>query len=279
MARAAAALEAVASLTQPLRAAAEVPVDAPASEHTPVPRVAPATPGTSGGAGAGRPPRWRLGALRLDAVVLPAGSGAPIDLHVAPGALVAIVGATGSGKTTLLRVLLGLERALSGQIRYDDAALDDAPPGPRGRPFAWVPQDAPLLADTLDANVALGAPADARALLATLGAGALGDALGSSRLGPGGRVVSGGERQWIALARAVATRQPVLLLDEPTSGLDPASQARVLDAIARMKGERTIVLVTHRPEPLSIADVVLRLGDIGPVAAEAPRPLPADRAS
>jgi ABC-type multidrug transport system fused ATPase/permease subunit len=276
MARAAAALEAVASLTEPLRAAAEVPEDVPGRGHTP---VLPDAPGAMGGASATAPPRWRLGALRLDALVLPAGSGAPIDLHVAPGALVAIVGATGSGKTTLLRVLLGLEHGRSGTIHYDDATLDDAPPGPRGRPFAWVPQDAPLLADTLDANVALGAPADARALLTTLGAGGLGDALGSSRLGAGGRVVSGGERQWIALARAVATRQPVLLLDEPTSGLDPASQARVLDAIARMKGERTIVLVTHRPEPLAIADVVVRLGEIAPVARKVVRPVPADRAS
>jgi ABC-type transport system involved in cytochrome bd biosynthesis fused ATPase/permease subunit len=52
---------------------------------------------------------------------------------------------------------------------------------------------------------------------------------------------------------------PVLLLDEPTSGLDPAAQARVLQAIARLKGRRTVILVTHREEPLAIADAVLRL--------------------
>jgi ABC-type transport system involved in cytochrome bd biosynthesis fused ATPase/permease subunit len=127
--------------------------------------------------------------------------------------------------------------------------------------LAGVAQDAPLLADTLDANVSLGGSADARALLASLGAGSLAAALDDARLGAGGRAVSGGERQWIALARAVATRQPVLLLDEPTSGLDPASQARVLDAIARLRGERTILLVTHRPEPLAIADAVVRMED------------------
>ena len=77
----------------------------------------------------------------------------------------------------------------------------------------------------------------------------------------------------MAIARAVATRLPVLLLDEPTSGLDPASQARVLDAIARLKGERTVIVVTHREEPLAIADAVLRLGHPRPAGA----PPPSDR--
>jgi ABC-type transport system involved in cytochrome bd biosynthesis fused ATPase/permease subunit len=85
------------------------------------------------------------------------------------------------------------------------------------------------------------------------------DDLGTERLGVGGRAVSGGERQWIALARAIATGQPVLLLDEPTTGLDPEAEALVLLAIARLRGERSVLLVTHRPEPLVIADRVVRL--------------------
>jgi ABC-type bacteriocin/lantibiotic exporter with double-glycine peptidase domain len=64
------------------------------------------------------------------------------------------------------------------------------------------------------------------------------------------------------LARAIASRQPILLLDEPTSGLDPESQAQVLDAIARLRGERSVLLVTHRAEPLAIADHVVRLGPL-----------------
>jgi ABC-type multidrug transport system fused ATPase/permease subunit len=202
---------------------------------------------------------WSLGTLELGGLVLPRGGASALDFVARPGQIVAVVGPTGAGKTTLLRVLLGLEAPLDGSVRYDGLSLDGAGVGPSARPFVWVPQDAPLLADTLAANVALGAPADAREALTPLGAGHLVDELGAARLGAGGRAVSGGERQWIALARALATRQPVLLLDEPTSGLDAAAQATVLAAIARLRGERTVIMVTHRPEPAAIADQVVRL--------------------
>ncbi|MGD0527977.1 MAG: ABC transporter ATP-binding protein [Polyangiaceae bacterium] len=203
---------------------------------------------------------WPQGTLELRGLTLAHGACRPLSLRVAPGSIVAIAGATGIGKTTLLRTLLGLDRASGGEILFDGAVLDEAPAGPASRPFAWVPQDAPLLADTLDANVSLGAPdADARASLEPIGASHLVGELDGARLGAGGRAVSGGERQWIALARAIATRQPVLLLDEPTSGLDADAQRRVLDAIVHLRGLRTVVIVTHRPEPLAVADEVVRL--------------------
>jgi ABC-type multidrug transport system fused ATPase/permease subunit len=205
---------------------------------------------------------WSLAALDLHGLELARGGASPVTLSIAPGQIVAVLGPTGTGKTTLLRTLLGLEASKGGSIEYAGASLESAPAGPTARPFAWVPQDAPLLADTLAANVALGAPADARAALTPLGAAHLVDSLGDQRLGAGGRSVSGGERQWIALARAIASRQPILLLDEPTSGLDPESQAQVLDAIARLRGERSVLLVTHRAEPLAIADHVVRLGPL-----------------
>jgi ABC-type multidrug transport system fused ATPase/permease subunit len=207
---------------------------------------------------------WRPGVLELRSLRLVRGLGtsgdASLTLRIEPGTIAVLVGPTGAGKTTLLRTLLGLERAVGGDIFFEGESLGNAPAGPNSRPFAWVPQDAPLVADTLSANVALGAQeADGNAALEAMGAAHLAASLRSERLGAGGRSVSGGERQWIALARAIATRQPVLLLDEPTSGLDPASQQRVLHAIARLRGKRTVILVTHRPEPLEIADLVVRL--------------------
>jgi ABC-type transport system involved in cytochrome bd biosynthesis fused ATPase/permease subunit len=202
---------------------------------------------------------WGPGNLEVRDLVLSRGTLAPLSLTLEKGKIAAITGATGVGKTTLLRTLLGLEAPSQGDIRYDGAPLVDAPPGPGARPFAWVPQEAPLLADTLDANVRLGADVDPREALSPIGAEHLVDVLGDAKLGAGGRAVSGGERQWIALARAVATRQPILLLDEPTSGLDARAQERVLDAISRLRADRSVLLVTHRPEPLAIADLVVRV--------------------
>jgi ABC-type multidrug transport system fused ATPase/permease subunit len=206
------------------------------------------------------PRDWTPGALEIRGLRLRRGTSEPLSLRAEAGSVVAIAGPTGAGKTTLLRTLLGLEQPAGGDVLYAGEPLGDAPAGPAARPFAWVPQEAPLLADTLHGNVQLGArDADPVEALAPLGAAHLVGELEGARLGAGGRSVSGGERQWISLARAIATRQPVLLLDEPTSGLDAQSQRRVLEAIAHLRGRRTVLIVTHRPEPLGIADVVVRL--------------------
>jgi ATP-binding cassette subfamily B protein len=222
----------------------------------------------------GEPKGWPLAELEIDALTI-AGSGiAPLSLRVAPGEIVAIAGRTGAGKTSFLRALLGLE-PVTGTVRYDGVTLTEAAVGPASRPFTWVPQEAPMLSGSLADNVNLGAAqppglastapdrlTDSLAdTLTLIGAGHLVAALGEARLGAGGRALSGGERQWVALARAVATAQPVLLLDEPTSGLDARSQEEVLRAITRLRGARTVLLVTHRPEPLKIADRVVHVGD------------------
>ncbi|MCL2447394.1 MAG: ABC transporter ATP-binding protein/permease [Polyangiaceae bacterium] len=205
---------------------------------------------------------WLPGALELRHLGLVRGGARPLSMRIEAGAVAVVVGPTGIGKTTLLRTLLGLEPPRSGDVVFAGQSLAGRPPGPASRPFAWVPQDAPVLSDTLSANVALGdARVDVEGALAQFGADHLVRRLGGGRLGAGGRSVSGGERQWIALARAVATRQPVLLLDEPTSGLDAAASRAVLEAIRRMRGARTVLLVTHRPEPLAIADVIVHLDD------------------
>lgn len=220
------------------------------------------------------PPReWSLAPLEVKGLVTSHGTHAPLTFRVEPGSIVAIVGPTGIGKTSLLRALLGLDSARGGSIAWGAEDLTRQGVGPRERPFAWVPQDAPILGDTLVANVVLGHAAGERededdgaaaneavtaGALDDLGAGGLAASLGSSVLATD-RAVSGGERQWIAVARALATRLPVLLLDEPTSSLDGAAQERMLAAVAGLRGKRTVILVTHRTEPLAIADVVVRL--------------------
>ena len=211
---------------------------------------------------------WPLATLTVKGLVGRYGSHEPLSFVLPPGKVAAIVGATGVGKTSLLRALLGLEAPREGSVAWGDEDLSLRLVGPKERPFAWVPQDAPVLGDTLVANVVLGArdeheheqddQAHAARVLDDLGAAGLARALGDAVLVTE-RPVSGGERQWIAVGRALATRLPVLLLDEPTSSLDGGAQERMLAAIAGLRGKRTVVIVTHRPEPLAIADVVVRL--------------------
>lgn len=207
---------------------------------------------------------WPRADLSLRGVTAEHGTLWPLDLDVPAGAIVAIVGPTGAGKSTLLRVLLGLEPTLAGRVAYGGVDIADLPAG-RARPFAWAPQDAPVLAATLTENVLLGRPsaddATARvvALLDELGAETLRGVGADERLGASHRPLSGGERGLLAIARALASDAPVVLLDEPTAALDAATEARVLAALARRRGERTIVIVTHREAPCAIADAVVDL--------------------
>jgi ABC-type multidrug transport system fused ATPase/permease subunit len=244
--------------------------DALAESETSEPASARATAAPA--APAPRSAPWPLAALTVEGIVARHGEHAPLTLKLAPGQIAAIVGPTGIGKTSLLRALLGLDVPRAGRMTWGDEDLMTRGVGPSERPFAWVPQDAPILGDTLVANVMLGRSDDhatttdeehAAGVLEALGSTGLAAALGDAVLATERRV-SGGERQWIAVARALATRLPVLLLDEPTSSLDPASQERMLRAIAGLRGKRTVVIVTHRTEPLAIADVVVRLDrDVG----------------
>ena len=220
---------------------------------------------------------WGLAALTIDGLVAQHGSHAPLTMRLAPGAIAAIVGSTGIGKTSLLRALLGLDAPRAGRVTWGNDDLTSAGVGPTQRPFAWVPQDAPVLGDTLVANVVLGrTPREDDAItndehtarvLDDLGASGLVASVGDAMLATE-RSVSGGERQWIAVARALATKLPVLLLDEPTSSLDPESQEKMLRAIAGLRGKRTVVIVTHRTEPLAVADVVIRLERAGDAASD-----------
>lgn len=206
-----------------------------------------------------------LGRLEVRGLRLRHGNLGVLDFVVEPGEIVALVAPTGAGKTTLFRTLLGLERPRTGDVLYRGESIADAAVGPGERPFAWCPQDSPIVGDSIAANVLLrdrdeltaSASDSAVKALDVIGAKALARDV-SAIVGDGGRVLSGGERQWVALARALASNAPVLLLDEPTSGLDRAAQRDVLAAITLLRGKRSILVVSHRDEPLKIADRVLR---------------------
>jgi ABC-type transport system involved in cytochrome bd biosynthesis fused ATPase/permease subunit len=150
----------------------------------------------------------------------------------------------------------------AGRAEYAGAELPARGVGPSARPFAWVPQDAPLVTGTLEENVTLFErdARRARDALTCVAATALLDSTRSQRIGPGGRPLSGGESRQVAIARALCTGAPILLLDEPTEGLDEAAQRSVMETLRRVRSERALIVVTHRPELAAIADRVIAIG-------------------
>jgi len=207
---------------------------------------------------AGPPVSWPQRSIVVRDVFVQ-GQSAPISFDAAPGEMVAIAGPTGIGKSTLLRSLLGLEPASCGVIQIDGRPLRPGVVGPAERPFAWVPQDAPVISGTLDDNFLLAGTTetDANRELDALGASFLRSALAGMKLGASGRTLSGGERRWLAVARALATRLPVLLLDEPSVGLDAAARQRLLDTLQSLRGQRTVIVVSHDNDIIALADRVV----------------------
>lgn len=182
-----------------------------------------------------------------------------IDLTIAGGARVALLGPNGSGKSTLTRAIMGLVRC-DGVIRIDGRALADR--AAVASRLAYVAQVSPLLAapvaEVVRAVVALRglAPAAVVDLAAELGLD----------LGPiGGRAVrslSGGMRQKLFLALALATPADLLILDEPTASLDAPARARFLAQVARKARGATLILCSHRLDELrALVDHVVALAD------------------
>ncbi|GIG06933.1 hypothetical protein Cco03nite_36330 [Catellatospora coxensis] len=189
-----------------------------------------------------------------------------VDLTIRPGERIALVGPSGGGKSTLLNLLLGFTVPTSGRVLVDGADLAELDLDGWRRQLGWVPQRAHLFADTLAANIALGAPDAPRERIAGAArAAALGpvvDALPQGLdtvLGERGHGLSSGERQRLALARAFLRDAPLLLLDEPTARLDAASEQAVVESTLSLVEGRTALLVAHRPALLAAATRVIRI--------------------
>ncbi len=191
-----------------------------------------------------------------------------VDLTVAPGEFVAVLGPSGSGKSTLLGLLAGLDRPTSGQVLLDGNPIQDLSEDRlallRRRAIGFVFQSFELL-DNLTARENVLVPLE---LLGVRGAVAradrLLDAVGLDERGhhyPS--QLSGGEQQRVALARAFAAEPAVLLADEPTGNLDSATGALVLDTLTRLRRDQgtTMVLVTHDPAVAGLADRRVHLED------------------
>ncbi|WP_165984270.1 thiol reductant ABC exporter subunit CydD, partial [Streptomyces sp. YIM 98790] len=192
----------------------------------------------------------------------------PVSLTVSPGEILALTGPSGAGKTTLLSVLLGLTRPTTGRVLAGGRDLRGIDPESWHRQIAWVPQHPHLFAGTVADNVRLARPAADDAAVARALRDAAAAGLAPERmLGEGGAGLSAGQRRRVALARAFLADRPVVLLDEPTAALDAETEAEVAEALRRLAAGRTVVLVTHRPALLPLADRVLPLPAPGERAA------------
>ncbi len=188
-----------------------------------------------------------------------------VNLEILAGEVVGICGPTGGGKTTLVDLLTGLLHPTRGQITVDGVDLS----GAAGRWFlnlGVVPQMVFLVDDTLRRNIALGvddADIDETAVRDAVELAQLNEFVASlpsgldAQVGELGVRISGGERQRLAIARALYRRPRVLVFDEGTSALDNATESRLIEAIDRLRGDRTIILVAHRLSTVGRSDRVL----------------------
>jgi ATP-binding cassette subfamily C protein len=185
-----------------------------------------------------------------------------LSLDIPRGSLTAIVGPSGSGKSTLADLLIGLLQPDQGQILIDERLLDgNLIPGWK-QEIGYVAQDTFIFHDTVRANLLWANPAaTADDLIAALHLAEaqfildFPDGL-ETILGDRGVRLSGGERQRLALARALLRQPRLLILDEATSALDSENEHRVLDAIERLRGRVTTVIITHRLSAVRRADVI-----------------------
>jgi thiol reductant ABC exporter CydD subunit len=194
------------------------------------------------------------------------------SLVLSPGEVVALVGPSGCGKSTMAALLVGFVRPYRGRVLVGKRDLAELNPDVWRRQVAYLPQKPRLFAGTIADNVRLGAPQSSdeavRRALQAAGAGFVeGMPAGiDTPLGERGSGLSAGQRQRIALARTLLRDAPLMVLDEPTSGLDVDSEATVLDAMRQLVTGRTVLLITHRPALLAIADRVVRLDRVSVAA-------------
>jgi ATP-binding cassette subfamily C protein LapB len=202
-----------------------------------------------------------------------------VSFTIQPGERVAILGRIGSGKSTVARLMTGLYQPNGGAVLMDGTDIRQIDPSDLRRNIGAMLQDVWLFSGTVRDNIAIGSayPRDAAVLTAAQVAGV--DSFVARHpqgydmlLAERGEGLSGGQRQSIALARAVIDSPPILLLDEPTSAMDVQTETDVVARLNAALGDSTLVLITHRPSLLDLVDRVIVI-DQGAVVLDGPKAL------
>lgn len=193
------------------------------------------------------------------------------------GEVTAVMGPVGSGKSSLLRLLAGLLQPSQGRVWVDGLDMRHISPADWRAQVSWVSQDVVLFKGSLRENLLIASPRvnDERFLqvlsVCGLDSWVMEHPMGLDMpLGEAGQSLSGGQRQMVALARALLADAPILLLDEPTSAMDMAGEQQLLTRLAPELKNRLVVIATHRPGPLEWVSRLLIL-DQGRIAADGPR--------
>ena len=195
-----------------------------------------------------------------------------INLHIKPGEILMIMGPNGSGKTSLLKLINNLFQPQAGMVALDDSDIRQINPILLRHSIGYCPQSSDLFYGTIAQNIRLADPtiSDKRIYLACQLAG-IEEEVRNLDHGIYAPIRDQSDMRYpssflkgLCLARAYVRNTKIFLLDEPGSGLDAAGDKYLMEALGRMKGKKTVVMITHRPSHLKIADkvIVLRNGQI-----------------
>ncbi|GAA72250.1 ABC transporter ATP-binding protein/permease [Pseudoalteromonas sp. BSi20439] len=194
-----------------------------------------------------------------------------VSFHVNPGAKVAVVGASGAGKSSLARLLYRFYELSSGAIRIDNQAINTVTLASLRKAIAIVPQDTVLFNTSIRENIHYGRPsASEDEVNKAINMAHLTDFINSldkgdkTLVGERGLKVSGGEKQRIAIARAILKQSPILIFDEATSALDSQSEQAILNAMREVASNHTSIVIAHRLSTITDADtiIVLKAGEV-----------------
>ncbi|WP_446718792.1 MULTISPECIES: type I secretion system permease/ATPase [unclassified Halomonas] len=202
-----------------------------------------------------------------------------VSIHIKAGEKVALLGRIGCGKSSLNKLIMGFYQPTAGAVLVDNVDIRQLDPLHLRRHIGYVPQDVSLFSGSLRDNIVAGGGndrVDDEALLRALELAGL-EALVNGhphgvdlQVGERGQALSGGQKQSVAIARALVQDPPILLLDEPTSSMDNASEEAFKANLTQISAGKTILVVTHRTSLLSLVDRIIVM-DAGKVVADGPR--------
>ncbi|HEY8191320.1 MAG TPA: ATP-binding cassette domain-containing protein, partial [Alphaproteobacteria bacterium] len=200
-----------------------------------------------------------------------------ISFTVEPGSRVGVIGAVGSGKTTIERLLLNLYQPDSGSVQLDDTDVRQIDPGDLRRGVGAVQQSPQLFFGSVRENITMGhETAPDRAVIRAAELAGVMEFLRDSQhgldtqVGERGEALSGGQRQSVAIARALLYDPQVLILDEPTASMDPASENRLRKRLHTLCEGKTTILITHKGSMLTLVDKLILI-DRGKLVAYGPK--------